>query len=101
MLMNLLEEPNALSWSYNITGQDNGSCDFLPKFKKFAKNNNMTALVRNRLSNMGVETIAYRIATNVLGVTDNGEQIELCEKLGFDNEGQSILVTSEKLKKAS
>jgi hypothetical protein len=99
VLMSLFEEPNALSWSYNITGRDDGSCDFLTKFKKFVKNGGtMSGLVKNRLSNMGVETIAYRIATSVLGVTENKEQIELCEKLGFDNEAQTILVTSEKLK---
>jgi len=101
MLMSLFDEPNALSWSYNFTGSADGSCDFLPKFKKYAKNNtSMTTLTKNRLSNMGVQTIAYRIATSVFGVTINSEQVELCEKLGFDNEGQSILVTSEKLKVA-
>jgi len=101
MLMNLFEEPNALSWSYNITGRNDGSCDFLPKFKKFAKNYNMTVLVKNRLSNMGVETIAYRIATSVLGVKDNKELVELCEKLGFDNEAQTILIPSDKLRMAA
>jgi|TARA_R110002073_G_scaffold331802_1_gene517011 hypothetical protein len=100
MLMNLLEEPNALSWSYNITARDDESCDFLPKFKKFAENGGtMSDLVRNRLSNMGVATVAYRIAIFVLGVDDFGEQVELCEKLGFDNEAQKILVTAEQLKK--
>jgi hypothetical protein len=99
MLMNLLEEPNALSWSYNITARDDGSCDFLPKFKKFVKNGGtMSDLVKNRLSNMGVATVAYRIAISVLGVNDYREQVELCEKLGFDNEAQKILVTSEQLK---
>ena len=99
MLMNLLEEPNALSWSYNITARNDGSCDFLPKFKKFAENGGtMSNLVKNRLSNMGVETIAYRIATSVIGVDDLAEQVELCEKLGFDNEAKRILVTAEQLK---
>ena len=102
MLMNLFEEPNALSWSYNITGRNDGSCDFLPKFKKFVENGGtMSGLVKNRLSNMGVATVAYRIATSVLGVTEFSERVELCEKLGFDNEGQEILVASEKFKKAA
>jgi hypothetical protein len=102
MLMNLFEEPNALSWSYSITARDDESCDFLPKFKKFVKNGGtMSNLVKNRLSNMGVETIAYRIATSVLGVEDNKELVELCEKLGFDNEAQTILIPSEKLRTAA
>ena len=100
-LMSLLEEPNALSWTYNITGRDDGSCDFLEKFKKYAKKNNMTNLTKNRLSNMGVVTIAYRIATSVFGIDSFKEQVELCEKLGFDNEGQKILVTAEQLKVAA
>jgi hypothetical protein len=102
VLMNLFEEPNALSWSYNITARDDESCDFLPKFKKFAENGGtMSDLVRNRLSNMGVATVAYRIATSVLGVEDNKELVELCEKLGFDNEAQTILIPSEKLRAAA
>jgi len=102
MLMKLFEEPNALSWSYNITGRNDGSCDFLPKFKKFVENGGtMSYLVKNRLSNMGVATVAYRIATSVLGVYSNKELVELCGKLGFDNEAQTILIPSNKLRLAA
>ena len=96
-----LVDDGALSWSSNITGLNDGSCDFLPRMMKYAKNNSMVKLTRNRLSNMGVATVAFRIASTVLGITDTKEQIELCEKLGFDDEGQTQLVVSEKLKKAS
>ena len=96
-----LLDDDCLSWTANCTGRDDGSCDIFPKFKKFAENGGtMSDLVRNRLSNMGVETIAYRIATSVLGVKDNKELVELCEKLGFDNEAQTILIPSEKLRVA-
>ena len=97
-----LLDDDCLSWTANCTGRDDGSCDIFPKFKKYAQDKKipMTTLVKNRLSNMGVETIAFRIAAKVIGVTDNKEQIELCQKLGFDNEGQTILTTSEKLKAA-
>jgi len=96
-----LIEMGALSWSNNITGRDDETCDFLPKFKQFAKNNTMVSLIKNRLSNKGVATVAFRIATSILGVTEYKEQVELCEKLGFDDEGIGILVTTEKLKKAA
>jgi len=94
MLLKLLEEPNALSWSYNITGRNDETCDFLPKFKKFAKTNSMASLLKNRLSNMGVATVAFRIATMILGVTDYKQRVDLVEALGFDSEGQEQLVTT-------
>ena len=96
-----LIETGALSWSANITGLDDGSCDFVPLVKKYAKNHSMTELTRNRLSNMGVATVAFRIATKALQVNDYKEEVELAEKLGFDDEGIRILCTSEKLKKAA
>jgi hypothetical protein len=96
-----LIESGALSWSANITGRADGSCDFLPKMKKYAKNNTMTSLIKNRLSNMGVATVAFRVAKEVLGVTEHSEQSELAVKLSFDDEGQRILITSEGLKKAA
>ena len=91
----------ALSWSNNITGRNDGSCDFLPKFQKFAKSNPMNGLVKNRLSNMGVATVAFRIAKSVIGGLNNKEELELAIKLGFDEEGQKILTHSENIKMAA
>ena len=96
-----LLEDDALSWSANVTGRDDETCDFLPLVRKYAENHNMTELTKNRLSNMGVATVAFRIATQVLQVGGNEEEVELARKLGFDNEGITILCTSEKLKQAA
>ena len=96
-----LLEDDALSWSANVTGRDDGSCDFVPLLKKYSEKHNMTELTKNRLSNMGVATVAFRIATKALQVIEIKEQVELAEKLGFDDEGITILTTSEKLKSAT
>ena len=93
-----LIEIGALSWSANITGRDDETCDFVPLVRKYAEEHNMTELTKNRLSNMGVATVAFRIATQVLQVGGNEEEVELARKLGFDDEGIRILTTSEKLK---
>jgi hypothetical protein len=93
-----LVERGSVDWSYNITGRDDGTCEFLPYFKKYAENNNQTQLTKNRLSNMGVATIAYRIGANVINGLDYNECVQLATKLGFDDEGISQIVTSEKLK---
>lgn len=93
-----LIENGSVDWSYNITGWDDGTCEFLPKFKKYAAKNNQTQLTRNRLSNMGVATIAYRIGANVINGLNYNECVELATKLGFDDEGISQIVTTEKLK---
>ena len=77
--------------SYNITSLKD-TCDFLPKFKKYAKNNSQNTLTKNRLSNYGIETIAFRIATKVIGGLTNTEQLELAVKLGFDEEGQLQII---------
>ena len=99
LLLSKLEEPDPLSWSYNVTGIDDGSCDFLTKFKKYAENGGtMPYLVKNRLSSMGVATVAYRIGTNVLGVDSFDERLELAGTLGFEAEAKEILCNSEKIK---
>lgn len=96
-----LLDDDALSWSANVTGRDDETCDFVPLVRKYAENHNMTELTKNRLSNMGVATVAFRIATQVLQVYSNEEEVELARKLGFDDEGITILCTSEKLKRAA
>ena len=92
---------DVLSWSANVTGRDDETCDFVPLVRKYAEKHNMTELTKNRLSNMGVATVAFRIATQVLQVYANEEEVELARKLGFDDEGITILCTSEKLKRAA
>ena len=77
--------------SYNITSLKD-TCDFLPKFKEYAENNSQNTLTKNRLSNYGIETIAFRIATKVIGGLTNTEQLELAVKLGFDEEGQLQII---------
>lgn len=93
-----LLEDDVLSWSANVTARDDGTCDFVPLVRKYAEDHNMSDLIKNRLSNMGVATVAFRIATKILQVNEHKEEVELAIKLGFDDEGQRILTTSEKLK---
>ena len=93
-----LVNSGAVSWSYNITGDEN--CDFLHKFKSYAKKNSQNTLTKNRISNYAVETVAFRIATRVLGLLDYNEQVELATKLGFDDEGKKQIVTAEIITKA-
>ena len=87
-----------LSWSANVTGLDDGSCDFVPLFKEYAKSHNMVELTRNRLSGKGLETVSFIIATKVLQLNDHKEEVELAISLGFDDEQVRILTMSEKLK---
>lgn len=90
---------NSVSWSYHITGIE-GTCNFLPKFKSYAKKSSQNSLTKNRISNYAVETVAFRIATRVIGVLDYNEQVELATKLGFDDEGKKQIVTAEIITKA-
>lgn len=92
-----LLDVGALSWNINVTGEE-ASCDFIPKFKEYAQKHNMSVLTKNRLSNFGIETISFRIATNVIGNLSNLQQYELAEKLGFDEDAQKQLVTTNNIK---
>lgn len=85
--------------SYNITGIE-GTCNFLPKFKAYAKNNSQKSLTKNRISNYAVETVAFRIATRVLDILDINEEVALATKLGFDDEGIKQIVSAETITKA-
>ena len=91
-----LIESGAVDWSYNITGHD-GSCEFLPHFKRYAKTNNQSKLTKNRLSNMGIATIAYRVGANVVNGLDAVQKNILAQKLGFDDDGIAQIVVDENL----
>ena len=86
---------DSLTWSYNVTGFDK-ECDFLPLLKKYAQNKPQTSLTGNRLSNMGVETVAFRFAANVFNLNTYEEQVELAGKLGFDQDGIGQMVKIER-----
>ena len=59
--------------------------------------NNQSKLTKNRLSNMGIATIAYRVGANVVNGLDAVQKNILAQKLGFDDDGIAQIVVDENL----